>query len=240
MDEPAEAVQRLIDASAEGAMTLTVLSGLDLCVLGATGQSLFDTAVAVAWGAQSDHARAEVQSDMMDGLAGRELLFPAGEPGSYTMAPELSIVMAARADPTFALATAIEGTDIRSVKMFGLGDENRPLQAVVVESPMSAPKGNYKNVGRIGPLGWFYRYMLASPADAADMLVRWTTLDLPRGRKGRVITTFRHPPGSGLSGDVVTMRGKSRITKLLRNGIELDVAELPEVVGGMITAAAAR
>jgi hypothetical protein len=235
MDERAEAVQRLIEASAEGTVTLTVLSGLDLCVLGAAGQSLFDTAVTVAWEKQSDQTREAVGNDMMAGFVRRELMVPAPEPGSYAMAAELSIAMAARTDPTFALVTAVEGADVRSLKMFGLGDQDHPLQAVVIESPMVAPEGDYKQVTRIGPLGWFYRYTLVSPVTAAEILVRWTEIKLPRGGKGRVITAFRHPDGSELAGDVVAVRGKHGVTGLTHNGVERNVADLAEVVGGLIT-----
>lgn len=238
MDELGKAVQRLIDASAQGSMTLTVLSGLDLCVLGAAGQSLFDVAVSMAWERQAEQAREAVWDDITAGLVRRGLLQPAADAGSFTMAAELSIVMAARADPTFALVTEVEGTDVRSLKMFGLGDRRRPLQAVVVESPAAAPKGDYKQVTRLGPLGWFYRYSLASPATAAELLVRWTEIDLPRRGRSRVITLFQHPEGSALTGDVVNMRGRHKVTGLTRNGVELDVATLPEVVGGMITALA--
>lgn len=229
MDERAAAVQRLIDDSASGPVTLTVLTGLDLCALGAGEQALFDTAVTVAWAALEGKA----QNDTLAGLVQRELLHPGADSGEYTMAPELSVVMGARSDPTFALVTEIEGTDVRSVKMFGLGDQERPLQAVVVESPIAPPKGDFKHIARMGPLGWFYRYTLASPAAAADILVRWTGLDLPRHGKGHVITTFRHPVGSGLTGDVVTLSKKKRLT---RNGESLDAATLRDVVGGLVTA----
>jgi hypothetical protein len=233
MDERAAAVQRLIDDSARGAVTLTVLSGLELCALGAAEQSLFDAAAAKAWGSLSDEKRGVARNETMAGLVERELLHPAAEAGQYTMATELSVIMGARANPTFALVTEVEGTDARSVKMFGLGDQDRPLQAVVVESPLLAPKGDYKQIARLGPLGWFYRYTLASPATAAEILVRWTELDLPRRGKGHVITTFRQPLGSGLTGDVVTL---SRKKKLTRNGVQLDPATLREVVSGLVTA----
>jgi hypothetical protein len=233
MDERAMAVQRLIDDSARGAVTLTVLSGLDLCALGAGGQALFDTAVTVAWGALAGDARDSAQNDTLAGLVRRELLHPAAGAGEYTMATELSVVMGARADPTFALVTEVEGTDVRSVKMFGFGDQDRSLPAVVVESPIAAPKGDFKHLARLGPLGWFYRYTLVSPATAADILMRWTELDLPRRGKGHAITTFRHPIGSGLTGDVVTISRKKELT---RNGERLDAATLREVVSGLVTA----
>jgi hypothetical protein len=234
MDERAMAVQRLIGDSARGAVTLTVLTGLDLCALGAGSQAIFDAAVTVAWGALAGEARDSAQSDTLAGLVRRELLHPAAaEAGGYIMATELSVVMGARADPTFALVTEVEGADVRSVKMFGLGDKDRPLQAVVVESPIAAPKGDFGHLARLGPLGWFYRYTLVSPAAAADILVRWTELDLPRRGTGYAITTFRHPMGSGLTGDVVTV---SRKKKLARNGEQLDAASLRDVVSGLVAA----
>jgi hypothetical protein len=232
MDERAAAVQRLIDDSATGAVTLTVLTALELCALGATEQSLFDTEVTVAWSALDAEKRDVARDDTMGGLVERELLFPAARPGEYTMAAELSVIVGARANPTLAVVTEVEGTDARSVKMFGLGDQDRPLQALVVESPILAPKGDFKHLARMGPLGWFYRYTLMSPAMAAEILVNWTRLDLPRGGKGHVITTFRHPSASDLTGDVVTL---SRKNKLTRNGVQLDVATLGEVVSELVT-----
>jgi hypothetical protein len=131
MDERADAVQRLIDDSARGVVDVTVLSALELCALGATGQDLFDTSVAAAWGALADDARAMAQSEFLAGLVRRELVEPAGE-----MVPA------------------------------------------------------YPHLARMGPLGWFYRYTLASTEIAANLLVRWTELTLPRNAKGRVITSL--------------------------------------------------
>jgi hypothetical protein len=222
MDERAAAVQRLIDASARGAVDLTVLSGVELCALGATGQALFDTAVAQAWGALADGAREVAQNESLDGVARRKLLEQA----------EFNVAMGARTDPTFALVTELDGVDERSLKMFGLGDQVNPLQAVVVESPIAAPAG-YEHLKRMGPLGWFYRYTLVSREIAASLLIRWTQLALPRKAKGRVITTFRHPADSGLTGDVVTISSKGKLT---RNGEQLDAATLGEVVSGLVTA----
>jgi hypothetical protein len=276
MDERAAAVQRLIDDSARGAVDLTVLSGLELCALGATGQALFDTAVTTAWGALAEGAREMARNESLAGLARRQLLEAAGERGASEggggasegegggsegergasegergasegkgeggtgegwdevgeMATELSVAMGARANPTFALVTEVDGADERSLKMFGLGDQDRPLQAVVVESPIAAPAG-FEHLRRMGPLGWFYRYTLVSPAIAASLLIRWTGLALPRKAKGRVITTFRHPAEGGLTGDVVTVSSKGKLT---RNGLQLDAATLGEVVSGLVTA----
>ena len=72
-----------------------------------------------------------------------------------------------------------------------------------------------------------------SPAAAADILVRSTELDLPRRGKGHAITTFRHPRERGLTGDVVTI---SRKKKLTRNGEQLDAAALRDVVSGLVAA----
>jgi hypothetical protein len=237
MDERAAAVQRLIDDSARGAVDLTVLSGLELCALGATGQALFDTAVTTAWGALAEGAREMARNESLAGLARRQLLEAAGEGGAGEgevgeMATELSVAMGARANPTVALVTELDGVDERSLKMFGLGDQDQPLQAVVVESPIAAPAG-FEHLRRMGPLGWFYRYTLVSPAIAASLLIRWTGLALPRKAKGRVITTFRHPAESGLTGDVVTVSSKGKLT---RNGVQLDAATLGEVVSGLVTA----
>jgi hypothetical protein len=230
MDERAAAVQRLIDDSARGAVDLTVLSGLELCALGATEQALFDTAVTVAWGALAEGARETARSESLDGLVRRRLL-GAADAGEGAMATELSVAMGARTNPTFALVTELDGVDERSLKMFGLGDRERPRQAVVVESPIAAPAG-FEHLQRMGPLGWFYRYTLVSPAIAAGLLVRWTDLKLPRKAKGRVITTFRHPDDTGLTGDVVTISNKGKLT---RNGVPLDPATLGEVVSGLVT-----
>jgi hypothetical protein len=227
MDERAETVRRLIDDSARGVVDLTVLSALELCALGATGQAVFDAPVAEAWGALADDARATAASESRAGLVRRRLTGPAGD-----LAAELSVAMAARANPTFALVTELDGVEERSLKMFGLGDEEEPLRAVVLESPIAAPAG-HRSLQRMGPLGWFYRYTLASRAIAAGLLVRWTELALPRKAKGRVITTFRHSAGSALTGDVVTISGKGKLTL---NGELLDATTLREVVGGLVTA----
>jgi hypothetical protein len=64
-----------------------------------------------------------------------------------------------------------------------LGDLTEPVQAVVAEVPAALPPDRaaaHLNAGRLGPLGWIYRYVLASPVTAAEILARWTITPPPQ------------------------------------------------------------
>jgi hypothetical protein len=51
------------------------------------------------------------------------------------------------------------------------------VRAIVAEVPTGLPPeraADYPDTRKLGPLGWIYRYVLVSPANAADLLARWT------------------------------------------------------------------
>jgi hypothetical protein len=184
---------------------------------------LFDQQVAAAWGALDEGARAAATSAATEGLINRRLLRDAGTSDTYAVAPELGLVLAAKTRPTFAVLAQIERTEARTMKLYAVGDEAQPLQAVVAEFPESAPPGDYPHVRRLGVLGWFYRYVLVSPETAANLLAAWAIKPPPPSRRGhrnptRVVSVYWHRAGQELRGLVVSVHGDGRTARLSRDG----------------------
>lgn len=222
-----EEARRLIDQSASESVELVTVSGLELCALDGPRHLLFDEQVTTAWGALPDAARVAANQAAAGSLSNRGLLLaqaPTG-PGfeTYALKPELGLVLAAKTRATFAVLAQIERTDARPIKMYAVGDEEQPLQALVVEFPQGVPQGNYPHIRKMGPLGWFYRYILASPQTGAGLLASWAVLAPPKGTRGhrdpvRTVSVFWHRAGEDLHGLVVTVRGDGRTARVIREG----------------------
>ena len=66
------------------------------------------------------------------------------------------------------------------------GIRREPVRGVVMEEPTALPPaiaGNFPHVKKLGPLGWFYRYVLVSPDKAAEVLAELT--DVPAAARRR-------------------------------------------------------
>jgi hypothetical protein len=220
-EDPAAAVQRLVHDSAFGEVELIVLSGLELCTSGVDRQALFDPAVAAAWRALPDRARHSALREISASFVFRRLMRVVPQTGRVEHAPELNILRDARTDPAFALTATFDGSAERGLRMFGFGE------AVVIESPVATP-GRRRDLQRMGPLAWLFRYTLASKPIAADLLVKWTGAALPRKAKGRVIMAFRRGQERA---EVVAISGRGKAT---RNGVPLDAGALDDVVSGLV------
>jgi hypothetical protein len=75
-------------------------------------------------------------------------------------------------------------------QIIALGDQAQPVRGIVAEVPADLPPdraAHYPNAGKLGPLGWIYRYVLVSPANAAEILARWTIT--PPKESGQPIST---------------------------------------------------
>jgi hypothetical protein len=86
-------------------------------------------------------------------------------------------MLAARCRPAFVVLAKGERDDLRPLSLFALGDQADPVRAIVAEVPTGLPPdraADFPDTRKLGPLGWIYRYVLASPANAADLLARWT------------------------------------------------------------------
>jgi hypothetical protein len=134
-------------------------------------------------------------------MLGRGLLLDEGlrtgarpRSGSYALQPELGLMLAARCRPSFVVLVAAEDQDLRGVRLFALGDQAEPVRGIVVEMPAAPPPGGsgaFPDARKLGPLGWIYRHVLASPDQAADVLARWT-ISPPR-KPGAYLVSVYHP-----------------------------------------------
>jgi hypothetical protein len=182
--ERTAAARHLIAQAQADLVDLVTLSALDLCVLDLPGQPLFEERVAHAWTKLGDRQRRKVSEEVTASLLRRGLLVddgprPAtGVPGNtYGLLPQLGLTLAARCRPAFIVVAAGEGPGLRPLNLFALGDQVEKVRAVVAEVPTAAPPDRgygRAQAGKLGPLGWLYRYVLVSSTKAAEILAKWT------------------------------------------------------------------
>jgi hypothetical protein len=181
--EPTEAARNLIDKAQHGAVDLIILTALELCSLGGPAHPLFDEMPARAWTRLGRLQRGQVMDQATQGLVRRGLLIDSTSRTSpdqpietCALKPELCLVLAARRRPAFALTVQAEDQNPRTLRLFGLGDEAEPVRGFVLEAPGLPlnPERHFAEAGKLGPLGWFYRYVLVSRDTAADILAQWT------------------------------------------------------------------
>jgi hypothetical protein len=182
--ERTETARQLIAQAQVDVVDLVVVSALELCVLDGPRQPVFEERVAQAWLRVTDRRRRKVTEEVTAGLVRRGLLIEnAPQHGtvqpasSHSFKPELGLMLAARCRPTFVVLAKGERDDLRPLTLFALGDQADPVRAIVAELPAGLPPdraADYPDTRKLGPLGWIYRYVLVSPANAADLLARWT------------------------------------------------------------------
>jgi hypothetical protein len=250
----AEAQQLIGQAQSEDVL-LTLLTAMDLCVLGGPGQVLFDEAPARAWGQIRRGARQKVPAAIIDDLEDRGLLIrqapavPLAAPGGdrkpgladYAFAPRLGVVMAARSRPAVAITCELEKVASRYPRFYAFGDEDDPVRAVVLETPQGSPPGDFPHLRKLGPLGWFYRYDLVSKASAADFLARWALLTSQR-HPGvpRLVTLLRHDQGTLLTVQTLSVRTNDGKTARIDgtgsdDGEQYDQAGLTRIMSGLFS-----
>jgi len=182
--ERTETARHLITQAQADVVELVTVSALELCVLDGPGQPVFEKRVAQAWVRVTDRRRRKITEEVTAGLVRRGLLID-GAPqhravqavSSYSFKPELGLMLAARCRPAFVVLAKGERDDLRPLSLFALGDQADPVRAIVAEVPAGLPPDRaaaYPDTRRLGPLGWIYRYVLVSSANAADLLARWT------------------------------------------------------------------
>jgi hypothetical protein len=193
--ERTQAARHLIAQAQVDVVDLVTLSALELCVLDGPRHPVFDKRVAQAWTQVTDRRQRKLTEEISAGLVRRGLLID-GAPqhptlqagGSYSLKPELGLMLAARCRPAFVVLAKGERDDLRPLSLFALGDQADPTQAIVAELPTALPTdraAHYPDTRKLGPLGWIYRYVLVSTANAADLLARWT-MTPPAQRGGAV------------------------------------------------------
>ena len=175
-----EAARQLIDQARADVVDLVTVSALELCVLGGPRHPLFEEAVARAWMQLGNRRRGKVIEWVTEGMVERGLLIE-GRPRTgywqpdvhYALKPELGVMLAARCRPAFVVITEVAGQNLRAPRFFALGDQAEPVRGIVAELPTALPAdiaGDFPNVGKLGPLGRFYRHVLLSPDKAAGVL----------------------------------------------------------------------
>jgi hypothetical protein len=191
--ERTETARHLIAQAQVDVVDLVTLSAVELCVLDGPRQPLFEERVAHAWMQLGERRRRKIMEEVSAGLVGRGLLIddspqprPRERGGDYALKPELGLMLAARCRPSFIVIAAGERQGLRPLSLFALGDQAQPVRGIVAEVPAALPAG-YPNPRKLGPLGWIYRYVLVSPAGAAEILARWTIT--PPTEPGEVIST---------------------------------------------------
>jgi hypothetical protein len=181
--ERAEAARTLIARAQDGLVDLAIVTALELCSLGGPAYPLFDEMPTRAWTSLGRPQRRQVMDQATQGLVRRGLLIdntsqttPEQPIATCALKPELGLVLAARRRPAFVVIVQAEDHNPRTVRLFALGDETGPVQGFVLEEPglPQNPERHFAEVGNLGPLGWFYRYVLVSRDMAADALAQWT------------------------------------------------------------------
>jgi hypothetical protein len=224
----ADDVRQLIEAAAAKPVELEVLSGVELCVLGGPKHVLFDEQVAKAWLNARKRARDKLRELAIEGLADRGLLISdrplernEGSRGAtdYAVNPELGIVLAAKTRPAYAALCHVEGSGLRTMKMFALGDQEQPVQAIVVELPAEYPPGRFRNAKKLGVLGALYRYFLIAPAEAPAMLAKWAIFP-PPGRPGapdatRTVSVYSHREGRPAQVQTLSVAGDGTTAQIM-------------------------
>ena len=182
--ERTEAARRLIARSQVEIVDLVVLSAFDLCTLDGPRQPMFEERITHAWMRLGDRRRREVMEASSARLVKRGLLIEdrpepeaQGGRGDCALKPELGLMLAARCRPAFIVVAAGQRQGLRPLSLFALGDQACPVRGIVAEVPTDLPPDRaaaYPTARKLGPLGWLYRYVLVSSANAAEILARWT------------------------------------------------------------------
>jgi hypothetical protein len=178
-DPQAAEVRELIGRARDdgGGVDLPPLTAFELCVLGAPRQPLVHESIIRAWARLGHRTQEAAVARFTQNLAERGLLTetpgPAGSPATYSLAPELGIILAARCRPAFLIITHVPGLNRPQPVLYALGDQHDPVQALVAEVPAAlAPNDSRPKMPEA--LRPIFGYLLLSKTGAADFLARWT------------------------------------------------------------------
>jgi hypothetical protein len=165
-------------------ISLGVLSGADLCTLGATWHPVCWEALRGAWCRLDEKEREHLTETSALGMLRRELVKapPAGRgvealigPASYKPSAELGLLLGARQSPALIIATHHESRTpaITYFQPQGVGAfvEEIPER---VDNGMPGPPRS--------PLNVIFGYRLLTPAFAARELARWAIKSIPVAR----------------------------------------------------------
>jgi hypothetical protein len=223
---------RLFERVAAGeSVELAVLSGLERCALGRPTYALVDRSIRLAWDGFGEDRRRKATEMTLAGLRNRGMLkagaaekaagkdaAPASEQ-DWDASPELGIVQAAQRGPAYLVVTEVDGKTARCLRFFALGEEGRPVRALVAEEPVALPSSSaYKNLGGLGPLAWMTRYRLVSEAHAVRTLTDMAlTPRLDRdGTYSYGIRRFQRPEGGAVTEAGISVAGSGTTARVRR------------------------
>jgi hypothetical protein len=172
----------LLDQLDDGeVVSLGVLSGADLCLLGGTEHPVCWDALKGAWRQLDQKEQEQLAANRTLSMIHRGLIKdqPAGRgvkalicPACYKVSPELAILLSARKSPAFVIATHHESRT-PAVTYF----QPQGTSAVVEEIPERADE---RTAGPArSPLDVIFSYRLLTQALAAGELARWALKPIP-------------------------------------------------------------
>lgn len=246
-----EEVRRLLDAAErDGVVRLPELMAVDLCVLGAALQSVFDEPVWRSWLALLDSTRDKFVLDVLNGLAHRRLLGPPSDEGvsALRVRAPLGLIMAARSRPAFVVVCSVGEVQRGAPRMYGIAEDDRGLRAVLAEQVSSERIGlgtghrerldGVEDRARPGDLNQIYKYALMSPGQAVHVLASWLRPESNRGVPGatapRRLDLYRHRKDQPLTREQVTVSG-DHIHHVAPDGVPHDLhQDLPALLTGLL------
>lgn len=202
-DDVAGARELTETALRDGYATLATVRENDLCVLDPTAAVLVDAQAWARWMAFTDQQRSLLRQASIGVLCAAGLLRPhpgayvpqpetvgtgGAEPeiSQYDVAPELAMPLLARQRPVFVVTGSATppAADEWAPRLYGLADEASQTLTVVLEQVFAKSSGRF---------GHEIRFMLLSPAKAAEVLIGWLCIALrntwePAERTVRLIT----------------------------------------------------
>jgi hypothetical protein len=211
----AEAVTALIGRAQAEDLGLAALAGFDLCVLGGPRQAAFPEAMTNAWAQLADEDRQSLTRSSTARLLAEGLLLhvPGGEDADYPVSPELGVILAARSQPAYLVVVQRQDSPLPGLSLFALGDNGRPVQAIVTEILVKAPPAG------AGPLRCIYGYQLVSTASAASLLADWTIGKAEKARRwsrepARLVTRYFPADDRDRIGQRITVHGDGNTARV--------------------------
>jgi hypothetical protein len=165
-------------------LSLGVLSGAELCVLGGTGHPVCWEPLRSVWQRLDQREREQLAESSTLGMSRRGLVKdqPPGRgvkalffPACYKMSAELDLLLGARKSPAFVIATHHESRT-PAVTYF----QPQGTSAIVEEVP---DRADHRNTGAArSPLDVIFSYRLLTRAFAVRELARWALKPIPTAK----------------------------------------------------------
>jgi hypothetical protein len=220
-------------------LSLGVLSGAELCVLGGTGHPVCWEPLRSAWQQLDQTEREQLAETSTLGMAHRGLVKdqPTGRgvkalffPACYKMSAELDLLLGARKSPALVIATHHESRT-PAVTYF----QPQGTNAIVEEVPDRADH-DIAGAGQ-SPLDVIFSYRLLTRAFAVRELARWALKPIPTARyepvPPRLICLSGRTEGDGSASCQLTVYGDGERARVYGTGISADLGG-QELTGFMI------